>query len=374
MVIKIRDNIYAVGARDPKVRIFHGYATPFGATYNAYLVHDDTSDKWILIDNVKAAFTDEFIANIEELIPVERIDIVIQNHIEPDHSGSCPDIFGRIPNAPIYCTAGAQRGLKAYYKQDFNCQTVKAGDTLKTGRYTFHFIPAPMVHWPDSMLTWLEEEKILFSNDAFGQHICPENAFYDDELGQERLMERAADYYANIVLPFGMQVQGVLKQAAALEIELICPSHGVMLRKHIGELTAAYDRWSKNEVQENKVVIVYDSMWGSTAEMADKIRSDFTAAGKQVSMHCLRDEHYSAVMGDLLEAKFIFIGASTLNNNMMPTVSAFLTYMRGLKPKDRVGMAFGSYGWSGEGVKQAEEILSGLGWTILPMRKQLYRG
>ncbi len=374
MVIKIRDNIYAVGARDPQVRIFHGYATPFGATYNAYLVHDDSSDKWILIDNVKAAFTDEFIANIEEIIPVERIDYVIQNHIEPDHSGSCPAVFGRIPNAPVYCTAGAQRGLKAYYKQDFNCRLVKLGDTLETGKYTFRFIPAPMVHWPDSMLTYLEEEKILFSNDAFGQHICPENAFYDDELGYERLMDRASDYYANIVLPFGGQVQGLLGQAAPLEIELICPSHGVMLRKYIGEMVAAYGRWSKNEVQEDKVVIVYDSMWGSTAEMADSIRADFESAGKKVNVHCLRDEHYSTVMGDLLEAKFIFIGASTLNNNMMPTVAAFLTYMRGLKPKDRVGMAFGSYGWSGEAVKQTEEILSGLGWTILPMRKQLYRG
>ena len=371
MVIKIRENIYAVGARDPEVRIFHGYATPFGATYNAYLVYDD---KWILIDNVKAAFTEQFVTNIEEVIPVERIDYVIQNHIEPDHSGSCPVIFERIPNAPIYCTAGAQRGLKAYYQKDFNCQLVKLGDTLKTGKYTFHFIPAPMVHWPDSMLTYLEEEKILFSNDAFGQHICPDNAFYDDELGYERLMERASDYYANIVLPFGMQVQGLLKQAAPLEIELICPSHGVMLRKHIGDMVEAYGRWSRNEVQDDKVVIVYDSMWGSTAEMAEKIRADFESTGKKVSMHSLREEHYSSVMGDVLEAKFIFVGASTLNNNMMPTVAAFLTYMRGLKPKDRIGMAFGSYGWSGEAVKQAEDILSGLGWTILPQRRQLYRG
>ena len=374
MVIKIRDNIYAVGARDPQVRIFHGYATPYGATYTAYLVHDDQSDKWVLIDNVKALFTEEFIRNIEEVIPVERIDYVIQNHIEPDHSGSCPAIFGRIPNAPIYCTAGAQKGLKAYYKQDFNCQPVKLGDTLNTGKYTFHFVPAPMVHWPDSMLTYLAEEKILFSNDAFGQHICPDNAFYDDELGYDRLMERAGDYYANIVLPFGTQVQGLLKQAAKLDIELVCPSHGVMLRKYIGEMVGAYDRWSQNQVQEDKVVIVYDSMWGSTAEMAEQIRADFANAGKQVSVHCLKDEHYSHVMGDVLEAKFIFVGSSTLNNNMMPTVSAFLTYMRGLKPKDRVGMAFGSYGWSGESVKQVEDVLGGLGWTVLPLRKQLYRG
>lgn len=369
--IKIRDNIYAVGAVDPDVRIFHGYEVPFGTTYNCYLVMDE---KITLIDNVKAAFTEQFIQNIEEIVPIEKIDVLIQNHIEPDHSGSFPEIIRRNPNIEVYCTNGAKNGIKAYYRlEDFKCHLVKNGDTLCTGKYTYHFMPAPMVHWPDSMLTYLAEEKILFSNDAFGQHVCTREN-YDDEMGRDRLIERATDYYGNIILPFGAQVQKVLAQAAGLEIDLICPSHGVMLRSYIQEIVECYTRWSKNECDRDKVVIVYDSMWGSTEEMAHKIQEEYEAQGKTVHMHCLAKEHYSQVMGDIVEAGQVFIGASTLNNNMMPTVAAFLTYMKGLKPKGRIGMAFGSYGWSGEAPAQVDEILRGLGWETLPIRKQTYRG
>lgn len=369
--IKIRDHIYAVGARDPEVRIFHGYATPFGATYNCYLILD--GDKRILVDNVKEAYTEEFFQNIEEICPVESIDILIQNHIEPDHSGSFPALLKRCPNLEVYCTAGAQKGLKAYYGWEGDCHLVKLGDTLETGTYHFHFVPAPMVHWPDSMLTYLEEEKILFSNDAFGQHICAA-ATYDDELGKERLMERVVDYYGNIILPFGMQVTNLLKAASAFEIDLICPSHGVLIRTYIQEIIQAYSKWASNDVDEDKVVMIYDSMWGSTAEMTRNICAQFEAEGKHVHVHCLKDEHYSSVMGDVVDAKTICIGASTLNNTMMPTVAAFLTYMKGLKPKNRVGLAYGSYGWSGEATKEVAAIMEGLGWEVLPIQKQLYRG
>lgn len=370
-VTKIRDNIYAVGVKDPDVRIFHGYKTPFGATYNCYLVIDE---KITLIDNVKAKFTEDYLKNIEEIVPIEKIDVLIQNHIEPDHSGSFPAIAQRNPNLAVYCTNGAKAGINAYYGiQNMDWHIVKAGDTLSTGKYTWHFIPAPMVHWPDSMLTYLAEEKILFSNDAFGQHVCTGET-YDDEMGLPRLMERAADYYGNIVLPFGMQVQKLLEQASGLDIGMVCPSHGVILRSHIKEMVEAYSRWAKNECDMDKVVIVYDSMWGSTEEMAQKIKAEYEDLGKKVHMHCLRDEHYSQVMGDVLDAKFVMIGASTLNNNMMPTVAAFMTYMRGLKPKDRIGLAFGSYGWSGEATKQADEIMQSMGWHTMPIRKQLYRG
>ncbi|WP_122790674.1 FprA family A-type flavoprotein [Intestinibacillus sp. Marseille-P6563] len=369
--IKLRDNIYAVGAVDPEVRIFHGYETPFGATYNCYLVIDE---KITLIDNVKALFTEQFIQNIEEIVPLEKIDVLIQNHIEPDHSGSFPEILKRNPNLEVYLTSGSKNGIKAYYGlEDYNAHVVKLGDTLSTGKYTYHFVPAPMVHWPDSMLTYLAEEKILFSNDAFGQHVCTGET-YDDEMGLERLMERAMDYYGNIVLPFGNQVQKVLEQAAGLDIGMICPSHGVILRSYIKEIVEAYGRWARNECDMDKVVIVYDSMWGSTEEMAYKIKKEYEDLGKKVHMHCLRDEHYSQVMGDVVEAKFVFLGASTLNNNMMPTMAAFVTYMKGLRPKDRIGLAFGSYGWSGEATKQVDEIMQGLGWHTMPIRKQLYRG
>ena len=187
-------------------------------------------------------------------------------------------------------------------------------------------------------------------------------------------MERAVDYYGNIVLPFGMQVTNLLKAASTLDIELVCPSHGVMLRTYIGKMVESYAKWAKNETDPNKVVMVYDSMWGSTAEMTRKICAEFEAEGKQVHVHCLADEHYSAVMGDIVEAKTICIGASTLNNTMMPTVAAFLTYLKGLKPKNRVGLAYGSYGWSGEATKEVAAVMEGMGWEVLPIRKQLYRG
>lgn len=370
-VVKIRDNIYAVGVQDPEVRIFHGYQVPFGATYNCYLVIDE---KITLIDNVKGIFTEQYMKNIEEIVPIEKIDILIQNHIEPDHSGSFPELLRRNPNLEVYCTNGAKNGIKAYYGLDnFNCHVVKNGESLCTGKYTYHFLPAPMVHWPDSMLTYLAEEKILFSNDAFGQHVCTGET-YDDEMSRDRLMERVIDYYGNIVLPFGAQVQKLLAQAQALEIEMICPSHGVILRSYISDVVQGYERWSKNECDQDKVVIVYDSMWGSTQEMADCIKEEFEAQGKTVHMHSLAKEHYSQVMGDLVEAKHIFVGASTLNNNMMPTVAAFMTYMKGLKPKNRIGMAFGSYGWSGEATGQVNDIFESLGWETLPVRKQAYRG
>lgn len=369
--IKIRDHIYSVGALNPDIEIFHGYKTPFGVTYNTYLIQD--GDTNILVDNVKEDFTDAFIRNIEEIVPLEKIDILIQNHIEPDHSGSLPAIAARIPNAKIYCTAGAKKGMIAYYGSDFNCHVIKPNETLSTGKYTFRFLPAPMVHWPDSMLTYLEEEKILFSNDAFGQHVCV-GCTYDDELGYDRLMERAANYYGNIVLPFGAQVQKLGALIADLDIEMICPAHGVILRTYAKDVVAAYTRWSKNECNENQVVVVYDTMWGATKKMAHEIAEEYRTQGKDVRIHCLSDSHYSEVMGDVLEAKYIFIGASTLNRGVMPTVAAFMTYMKGLSPKNRIGMAFGSYGWSGESIGQAEEVMKDLGWEILPQRKEIYMG
>lgn len=370
--IAIRENIWSVGVCDPDVRIFHGYQTPFGTSYNAYLIQDGAH--YILVDNVKEAFTQELIANIEEVIPLSKLTHIIQNHIEPDHSGSLPEIAKRCPTVPIYCTNGAQKGLTSYYGSGLNCHTVKSGDTLCTGAYTFSFIPAPMVHWPDSMLTYLQGENILFSNDAFGQHICLPNCIYDSDLGLNQLLEREADYYANIVLPYGSQVVLLLQAAASLQIDMICPAHGVILRDHVAEVVAAYQRWDINTIDENKVVIIYDSMWGSTEIMSEAIAKEYEEQGKVVHQYHLREIHPSAIMGDVLDAKYVFIGASTLNRNMMPTVAAFLTYLVGLHPKDRIGMAFGSYGWGGESIGQAEKMLASMGWTMLPSRKQVYMG
>lgn len=365
---KIKENVYSVGPVDSGVRIFHGYLTPNGSSYNSYLIVDD---EITLIDGAKATFTDEHIKNIEEIVPLDKINHIIVNHIEPDHSGSLPEIIKRAPNAKVYSTMQGFKGLKNYYHIDVeNAVAVKGNDEITTGKYTLKFIPAPMVHWPDSMLTYLVQEKILFSNDALGQHIGTDK-MYDDELGKEFIMARTGDYYANIVLPFGMQVGKLLDAARGLDLELVCPSHGVILRSYINEVIDGYSKWKDNTVSEEAIVI-YDTMWNSTKEMAERIARDFEEKGIPAKLLDLKETHYSTAMAELLEKKYIAIGCSTLNKNILPATAAFLAYMRGLAPKGRVGLAFGSYGWSGESISQIEDVMKDLEWEILPQQKRLY--
>jgi len=367
--MKIFENIYSVRAVDSEIREFHGYKTPIGTTYNAYLVIDD---KITLIDFVKAPFANELLNDIQAIIGEKPIDYIICNHVEPDHSGALPEVVKSYPNAIVYGTAACEKELKAYYPDStYDFKVVQNGDCLHTSHHTFRFLPMPMVHWPDSMSTYLEEEKILFSNDAFGQHIGTGEMF-DTDLGLEKLLDRAGDYYANIVLPFGMQVQKVLEAAGAIDIKTICPSHGTIIKKFIPEIIEKYSDWSANKVKEDKVVIIFDTMWGTTRKLAQKLSDDYTQKGFHVEIINLSDYHYSYAMSRLLEAKYIFVGSPTLNNQMMPTVSAFLTYMQGLKPKNRVSLAFGSYGWSGESITKINDILTSCGFEMLDPIKTMW--
>lgn len=367
--MKIKNNIYSVGVIDKDIRIFHGYYTPIGTTYNSFLVIDE---KITLVDFVKEHFTDEFLKNIEEVLQGRTIDYIICNHVEPDHSGALPKVTEKYPEAIIYGTANCQKGLKAYYPTaKYNFNVVKMGDTLNTGKYNFKFIPMPMVHWPDSMSTYLDEEKILFSNDAFGQHMGTGEVL-DTNCGLEKLLDRAADYYANIVLPFGMQVNKLIESVSPLDIQMVCPSHGVVLTKYLPEMLQKYVSWSKNETNEKKVLIVYDTMWGTTKKLAEQLKQEYTENGFNVEVINLTEKHYSHAMAKLLEAKYIFVGSPTLNNQMLPSVIAFLTYMKGLKPKGRVGKAFGSYGWSGESISQINDLLLSCGFETEEPLKALW--
>ncbi len=369
-VFKIAENIYSVGIVDKEVRIFHGYETPHGSTYNSYLVIDE---KISLIDNVKGKFTDEFIANIQEIVPLDKIDYIITNHIEPDHSGSIEKVMELAGNATVVATAAAIRGLAGYYKLDSTRMTaVKAGDTLCTGKYNFHFVPMPMVHWPDSMCTYLAEEKMLFSNDAFGEHYGSDFHF-DDEVPADFLAESMENYYGNIVLPFGMQVLKIVEAASKLDIKMILPSHGLILRNDLGKYIAKYVDYANNVCDEKKAVIVYDTMWGATELMADELKKEWEADGLNVEVIKLSDVHYSIAMGKITQAKYIAVGSSTLNRQMMPTVAAFLCYMKGLSPKGRTGLAFGSYGWSGESIALVQKELEACGMEILPARKTTWK-
>lgn len=366
--VKIADNVYWVGAVDWDIREFHGYETPYGTTYNAYLVMDE---KVVLIDSVKAPFAQELIQNIREVVNPSKIDIIVSNHVEPDHSGSLGEVLKYAKNAVMYTSVNGEKGLKSYYKSDWPFKPVKTGDGFSAGKYSFSFLLTPMLHWPDSMATYCPELKILFPNDAFGQHYASD-ARFNDQVDKGVVFERARDYYANIILPLGTQVKKALAEVAKMDIGMIAPSHGLIWRSDIDEITGRYAAWADHETDENKAVVVFDSMWGATLILARQIAEKWESEGRTVTLFDLKKKHISAVMAELIDAKYVAVGSSTLNKNMLPTVAGFLTYMKGLAPKNRIALAFGSYGWSGEGVGDVERVLSDCGFTLLPQIKVQY--
>lgn len=368
-VARISENVYQVGAVDFGIKEFHGYLTPFGTSYNAYLVLDE---KITLIDSVKLPFSKVLLDNISSIVPVEKIDCIISNHVEPDHSGSIPEVLKIAKNAVVFTSINGEKGLSAYYKNLRNMRVVKSGEQIRTGKYSFIFLHTPMVHWPDNMISYMPEQKIMFSNDAFGQHIACDKVFAD-EFEESMIFERARDYYANIVMPFGMQVNRVLCEAAKYEIDIIAPSHGLIWRRGIGKIIEKYSGWACNKTDENKAVIVYDTMWESTAMLAQNLKEQLAAKGIKAHLFSLKNYHISSVMTELIDAKYIYVGSPTLNRNMMPTVAAFLCYMKGLSPKARTGKAFGSYGWSGESIDLIEEVLKGCEFKLEEKLKVQYR-
>ncbi len=365
--IKIKEGIYWVGGIDWDLRNFHGYLTQRGSTYNSYLIIDE---KITLIDNVKYYLAEELIDRISVIIDPSKIDYIIQNHIEMDHTGSLTNMKKLCPNAKIFASPKGVEGLQKHFKQNWDFQIVKSGDVLELGKRSLHFVQTPMVHWPDNMVSYCPEEKILFSNDAFGQHIASSERF-DDEYPFNIMMHEAGKYYANIVLPYGLQVQKALEVVGGLDIEIICPSHGLIWRSQIPEIIKEYKKWSANEVDE-KAIIIYDTMWKSTEKIAYKIQEVFEEKNYKTRMFNLQHTHISDVMTEILTAKYICVGSPTLNNNILPTVSAFLTYLKGLAPKNRIGIAFGSYGWGGQSIGIVENILRECGFEMLEQIKLQY--
>ena len=346
--IEISPKVWWVGGIDWNERLFHGYTTERGITYNAYLIMDE---KITLIDTCKATFADELVQRISQVVDPAKIDVVITNHVEMDHSGSLPVIHKIAPNAEIYASAGAGvNELRAHF--GIEATPVKTGDTLCIGERTLSFVTTPMVHWPDNMVTYSDVDKILFSNDAFGQHFATTKRF-DDENDMCEVMKQAKKYYANIVWPYGMQAGRALAAVKGLELKMIAPSHGCIWRSHIDEIIAKYEEWTTYQTQE-KAVVVFDSMWHSTESMAREICDAFIAEGVSAQLIDVKSTHISDIMLYMCDAKYVAVGSPTLNSNMLPTVASFLTYMRGLSPKNeqRIGLAFGSYGWAPLGPKQ----------------------
>ena len=357
--IEMKKGIYWVGAVDWSMRSFHGYSTRRGSSYNAYLILDE---KITLIDTVKAPFVAELLERVSSVVDPKKIDYIISNHVEPDHSGSLPIMAKCCPNAKIVTSApNGLKGLTGRYGE-LPYQSVKTGETLSLGARTLSFVATPMLHWPDSMVTYCPEEKILFSNDAFGQHLAA-NRRFDDENDLHIIMEEAKKYYANILMLYGKQAQTALAALGSLPIEMILTGHGVSWRAHIPEILDAYKKWSAGELEE-KAVVVFDSMWGSTERLAKAITDSFTAKGVPVAYFDLRADHISDVITEVLTSKYLAVGSPTINNQMMPPVAAFLCYLKGFVPKGRKAFAFGSFGWGGQSVGLVENELKAAGCEI----------
>jgi len=360
LMIRVKEGIYWVGAVDWSIRSFHGYITHRGSSYNSYLVVDD---KVALIDFVKAPFAEEQMARINEVIDPGKVDYIVANHAEPDHSGSIRRVIEACPNAEVVATERCINTLQKYYGGDLKITPIEKKPALNLGKRSLSFVPVPMAHWPDSMVSYMPEEKLLFSNDAFGQHLASSGRF-DDEVDGAELMQEASIYYANILMPLWRSVSRVLKALEGVPVEMIAPSHGVIWRGDPGRIMKAYQGWVAGETRR-KAVVVYDTMWGSTQILARTIADGIASKGVNVKIHCLGSSHNSDVIADILDAKAVIVGSPTLNNHVFPTVAGFLAYMRGLKPMNKIGAAFGSYGWAGGAKKVVEAEMQAAGIQLV---------
>ncbi|BCL60149.1 MBL fold metallo-hydrolase [Desulfomarina profundi] len=352
---ELAKGIYSVGAVDWDVRDFHGYSTYKGTTYNAFLIIDE---KITLFDTVKKSHKDTLIHNIKAIIDPEKIDYIVVNHVEPDHSGCLPDMVELVKPEKIICSPmGKKAIIDHFHREDWPYEVVKTGDEINLGKRTVRFIETRMLHWPDSMFSYIKEDGILFSSDAFGQHLATTERF-DDEVDLWRVMEESAKYYANILYLYSPLIRKLLKNVSEmdLDIKMIAPDHGVVWRSNIDKILQAYDNWSQNKA-DRKALIIYDSMWHSTEKMAHSIAEGITETGVSTDLINLKVHHRSDIMTAVLNANTIILGCSTLNNGLLPRMAGLLMYMRGLKPTNKFGASFGSYGWSGEAVNLMNKAL-----------------
>jgi flavorubredoxin len=356
-----------VGKVDWELQKFHGdeYSTHKGSTYNSYLIEEE---KVVLIDTVWAPFDEEFVDNLASEIDLNRIDYIIANHGEVDHSGALPALMRRIPDKPIYCTANAVKSLKGQYHQDWNFHIVKTGDRLPIGNgKALIFVEMAMLHWPDSMATYLTEDNILFSNDAFGQHYATEKLF-NDKVDQDELYREAIKYYANILTPFSAILIKKLDEVLSfhLSIDMIATSHGVIWRDNPYQIMEKYARWA-NDYQENQITIIYDTMWNGTRILAEKIAEGIHEADPdvEIKLHNLAKREADDLITEVFKSKTVVIGSPTLSNNMLHSVAGFIHLMKGLKFKKKKAAAFGCYGWSGEAVKRINEMLNNAGFEVV---------
>ncbi len=362
----VKNNIKWVGKIDWELRKFHGdeYSTHNGSSYNSYLIREE---KVALIDTVWKPFAQEFVDNLAGEIDLSRIDYVICNHAENDHSGALPLLMEQIPDVPIYCTKNGVKSLQGLYHRDWNFQVVKTGDKLSLGAKELIFVEAPMLHWPDSMFTYLTGDDVLFSNDAFGQHYASEFMF-NDRVDQAELFSECIKYYANILTPFSPMVIRKIKEVLGfnLPLDMICTSHGIIWRENPAQIVEKYMEWADN-YQENQITILYDTMWDSTRVMAEQIAAGIQSAdeGVTVKLFNLAKTDKNDAITEIFKSKAILLGSPTVNNGILVSVAALLEEIKGLKFKNKKSGTFGSYGWSGEAVRILSERISASGFELV---------
>lgn len=363
----IKNNVSWVGKVDWELRKFHGddYSTSRGSSYNSYLIEEE---KTILVDTVWLPYADEFVENLASEIDLHQIDAIVCNHGEVDHSGSLPALMALIPDTPIYCTANAVKSLKGQYHKDWNFKVVKTGDTLDIGNgKQLIFVEMRMLHWPDSMATYLTGDNILFSNDAFGQHYASEDLF-NDKVDTYELYHEALKYFANIVSPYRAFLVKKLAelQALNLPIEIIATSHGIIWRDNPLQIVEKYAEWAA-EYQENQIVIAYDTMWHGTRSLAEKIAEGIRLADPavKVKLYNISRTEKNDLVVEIFKAKSVVIGSPTIGNNILSSVAGFIHYLHEMKYKNKKATTFGCYGWSGEGTKILNEMLTEAGFQVV---------
>jgi len=360
--VNVTDGIDWVGAVDWGLRDFHGFETPLGTTYNAYLVRG--SEKTALIDTVKPQFVSELLSRIATLVDPASIDLIVVNHVEPDHNGGLPAVMAACPNARVVASGSGVKGV-AEYHNGLLVEAVGPDDVIDLGGKTLRFLPMPMVHWPDSMFTYCPEARTLMPNDAFGQHMASSERFAD-EVGVDMVIEQLGIYYANILMPLGKQVLKSVEKVAAAgwEPQIIAPSHGVIWRgEDIGRAMAAYARWGSGTTTA-KAVVAYSTMWESTAALAAAVADGISQVGAQVVLFDLAKTPIAQVSWEILEARALVLGSPTLHHNMLYRVAGYLTWLEGLKPAGKLAAVFGSYGWGGGATKQMAERLTQMGFEM----------
>ncbi len=367
MSFKIKNNVYWVGKTDWDLRKFHGneYSTNRGSTYNSYLIREE---KNVLIDTVWMPFSKEFVENLSKEIDLDKIDYVIANHAEIDHSGALPELMERIPNTPIYCTANGVKSLKGHYHKDWNFKVVKTGDTLDLGNgKQLIFVEMRMLHWPDSMACYLTGDNILFSNDAFGQHYATEY-MYNDLVDQDELFTECIKYYANILTPFSAFVDKKIKEVLALNIpiDIIATSHGVIWRDNPTQIVEKYLTWA-NDYQENQITILYDTMWDGTKRMAEAIVKGILEIDKKVNvkLYNIAKSDKNDLITEIFKSRIILVGSPTIGGGILSGVAEILEMIKGMRFKNKKAASFGCYGWSGESIKVIKEHLEKSGFSII---------